>query len=332
MIESLRIGGGVWAVAVLLLATWCSGSRAEDAPAGSDSSASGFSAILERQTRQTLAEVAEYLTQHPDAADAEAAYRWLFTTARESGLEQIAVALAEMYLKRAESDPAIAEVARQVRALGLAKAGKAEEALQVFQDHLKGVRFRSSAESLDFAAALAAQLQLAGDVAAAREVYERTKAAFFLNAEVRQFADRRLEKLALVGKPAPSLQATDVQGEPFDLSRQKGQVVIVDFWATHCPPCLEEFPRMKQLYADLHAKGLEIIGVSLDDNPETVRAFQQKAKIPWRTLMNDEQTAARFAVETIPSLFVVDRTGTVVAVDVSGPDLRKVVTRALAQE
>jgi thiol-disulfide isomerase/thioredoxin len=109
-------------------------------------------------------------------------------------------------------------------------------------------------------------------------------------------------------------------------------VVLVDFWATNCAPCLAEFPNLKQLYKDLHEKGLEIVGVSFDDGPDTVQAFVARAKLPWRMVMNESaegQIATRYNTRTIPALFLIDRKGSVAQVDVRGNDLRTVIEKLL---
>ena len=69
---------------------------------------------------------------------------------------------------------------------------------------------------------------------------------------------------AEVGRPAPSLVASDLNGQTFDLSALRGKVVVVNFWATWCPPCREEMPALNAFYERYHSKGLEMIGLSTD--------------------------------------------------------------------
>jgi thiol-disulfide isomerase/thioredoxin len=111
-------------------------------------------------------------------------------------------------------------------------------------------------------------------------------------------------------------------------------VVLVDFWATNCAPCLAEFPNFQQLDKEHHEKGLEIVGVSFDDGPETVQAYLSRAKLPWRVVMNESPEgliSQRFKTRTIPALFVVDRKGQISQVDVRGIDLRVVVEKLLKE-
>ena len=110
-------------------------------------------------------------------------------------------------------------------------------------------------------------------------------------------------------------------------------MVLVDFWATNCPPCLAEFPNLKQLYREYHDQGFDIVGISLDETAEIVDAFRTRNQLPWRMAMNaapEGPVGPRFKVVTIPSLYLVDRKGNVAQLDVKGNDLRKTVARLLA--
>jgi peroxiredoxin len=179
---------------------------------------------------------------------------------------------------------------------------------------------------------LANQVKVAGDMGAAREIYERLASAFPLNPLLRERAETRLGQLELVGQPAPALKAQDLAGKPVDLADYAGKVVVLDFWATNCAPCLEELPNLKRMYEELHPRGLEIVGISLDDDQALVEAFQKQAQLGWRMVMDDApegQVSKRFKVVTIPALLVVDRNGKIVNFDLRGHDLRTVVTSLL---
>jgi len=106
--------------------------------------------------------------------------------------------------------------------------------------------------------------------------------------------------------------------------------VLVDFWATNCPPCLKELPRLKQLYRDYQSSDFEVLGVSLDKRVETVEEFQKKWQLPWRLMISETDvgaTRARYRVETIPAVFLIDQTGKIVAFDLKGASLRKAVKK-----
>ena len=82
---------------------------------------------------------------------------------------------------------------------------------------------------------------------------------------------------ATVGNSAPALDVPELDGQTFDLSAQRGKVVIVNFWATWCPPCREEMPALDAFYRRYHGQGLEMIGVSTDrphDRSDVTKVMQ----------------------------------------------------------
>ncbi|MBI5689729.1 MAG: TlpA family protein disulfide reductase [Verrucomicrobia bacterium] len=111
--------------------------------------------------------------------------------------------------------------------------------------------------------------------------------------------------------PAPAWQLKDVNGAPVSSDQFKGKVVVVDFWATWCPPCRAEIPGYIDLVKKYGAEGLVIVGISLDQaGPEVVKAFAGKTGINYPLVMGDDQVVAAFGgVEGIPTTFLIDRTG-----------------------
>ena len=292
----------------------------------------GFRALLDKHQRESLRSIADYVAKNPDADDVEQASVWMFETAVAQGLEAEVLASAEQFLKRRGLDQPSVSLAQQALCLGLARTGKQAEAVAVFDTYLKGLRFQLPFRALDLAGSLSAQARIAGDLAASREIYERVAGAFPLNPQIGEIVEGRIARQELIGQPAPRIGANDMEGKRIELADYAGKLVLVDFWATNCAPCLAEFPNLKQLYKDLHEKGLEIVGISFDDSPDTVLAYTSRAKLPWRMTMNDSpegSIAARFKTKTIPALFLVDRRGNVAQVDVRGNDLRAVIERLL---
>jgi peroxiredoxin len=305
------------------------------AEAQAQDAAKSFSSILTQNTRKTFQEVAGYVRENPNAGDAEQAYRWLFQVATTFGMETDAIPLAEMYLKRDGDQLSSKSLAFQVRSLGLIKAGKSKEALADFDEHLQSARLRSANATIDYGISLATAAQLAGDYAAARTIYEKLPRPFFLNRQVRKICENRLAKLDLADAAAPEVTVQDFDGKQVTLAAYKGKVVLVDFWATNCPPCLKEFPAMKQLYAKYHKQGLEVIGISLDADRQLVDGFQEQWKLPWAMTLSGsdrDATRTRYKARTIPSLFLVDRDGKIAYVDVRGQALKAAVEKLMSKE
>jgi thiol-disulfide isomerase/thioredoxin len=129
-----------------------------------------------------------------------------------------------------------------------------------------------------------------------------------------------------VGQPF-KIEFTDaIKGGHVTMASLKGKVVIIDFWATWCPPCVADMPNMKKLYAEYRTKGVEFIGVSLDqpkDNGgyDLLKAFVEKNKIDWPQFYDPEgkhEFALDWGVNSIPTIFAVDADGNLASLDAAG--------------
>ena len=292
-----------------------------------------FQDVIVARQMDLLRDVARYAEQNPEATDLDDAFAWSFETARRFGLEADALPLAERCLQSRTASSVVKSGAKTVLCVGLAKSGKLKEAVTTFQDSLQFARFGAAGEPMDLAVELVAQAGLAGDHKTAKVLYQTLSNRFGLNPQVGEFCENRLGKLELVGTEAAELNLTDLAGQPASIAAMKGKVLLIDFWATNCPPCLAEFPKLKQLYADKHEVGFEVLGISLDESPDTVAAFQAQAKLPWQLVCEAEQVRQareKYRVRTIPSLFLVGRDGRIAQVDLKGNDLRQAVERCLA--
>ena len=307
---------------------------AEETPAGTS-----LRAILEQQQRQTLQAVLAYLEKNPQASDRGAAIRWVLETAAAGGLETEAGPFARKLLSSPAdaSDPVDAELralARPVVCLEQARAGNMDAARELFDETIRSLGLRQSQKALTLAHRLSAAARVKGQLDAARSVYERVGAAFPLAPQVEEIAQARLARMELIGQPAVNIVAPDQNNQTVDLAGLKGKVVILDFWATNCPPCLAEMPNLKSLATEKGPAGLEIVGVSFDENADDARNYFQQTGLPWRTVMNQQsgqKLSESFRVRMIPSLFVLDRKGVIRQVDVVGADLRETVEQLLKE-
>jgi thiol-disulfide isomerase/thioredoxin len=102
-------------------------------------------------------------------------------------------------------------------------------------------------------------------------------------------------------------------GESVDLARLDGSIRVVDFWATWCPPCREGIPLLNKLHRKYKDRGVNIVGISVDENPKALTAFTREVPIEYASLMTSSQAEEAFGgIVGLPSTFVLDRHGRVV--------------------
>ena len=126
----------------------------------------------------------------------------------------------------------------------------------------------------------------------------------------------------LVGKPF-KFSGLDINGKSVTSDKFKNKVVLVDFWATWCGPCIKGLPQMKEMYANLNNKGFEIVGINVESNLKTVEDFIKKEKLPW-TIILDSSTAPKgskkisdvYGIDNYPTMILIGKDGNVVATDI----------------
>jgi thiol-disulfide isomerase/thioredoxin len=150
-------------------------------------------------------------------------------------------------------------------------------------------------------------------------------------------AKGRLRQTEGIGQPV-ELSFTDaISGKPIAMADLKGKIVVLDFWATWCGPCVDEMPKMKELYAEYKDKGVEFIGISLDNPPDglaKLKDFVAKNDIPWPQYYQGEGFRGAFSSEwginSIPCVFVVDAEGNLYSTEARGK-VAKIISALLAK-
>jgi thiol-disulfide isomerase/thioredoxin len=129
-----------------------------------------------------------------------------------------------------------------------------------------------------------------------------------------------------------------LDGGSFNVEQWRGKVVLVDFWATWCGPCLAELPNVKRVYNRFHDRGFEIVGVSLDGDRDRLTEFLKQREIPWPQIFFSEPgqqewnnpLVQRYDITGIPTMYLLDRSGRVAPVEPRGAELAPAVEKLLA--
>lgn len=140
----------------------------------------------------------------------------------------------------------------------------------------------------------------------------------------------------ILGRKSPNFSFTPYGGgETLSLWDLRGKVVLLDFWATWCAPCLEELPYVKDVYQRYHDQGFEIVGISLDLDEEALRAFLEDEGITWPQYFDgrgwENEVAKLYRVQAIPATFLLDRDGVIRYRDPRGEELERAVAELISE-
>ncbi|MGV8989887.1 MAG: TlpA family protein disulfide reductase [Thiobacillus sp.] len=140
-------------------------------------------------------------------------------------------------------------------------------------------------------------------------------------------------------KPAPALKLSDMRGAVHDLSKLKGRVVLINFWATWCPPCRREMPSMERLTQQLKGEAFSVLAVNVGENVNDIELFtsQLDADLSFPILLDrSSQSMQAWKVSGLPTTYLVDKKGRVVAGAIGGrefdhPDMVRAIRAVLKQ-
>ena len=179
-----------------------------------------------------------------------------------------------------------------------------------------------------------AELDKIDDPAALPRVYEQKAGLYSMMHEREKAAEYRLRAAELsIGRLAPDFTLKDINGETVSLKDFRGKVVLLDFWATWCGPCIHELPNLKALY-EKHKDNSDfaLIGISSDVNDETVVKFVANHEMPWIHIRETEEMQAKYNVIGIPHYTVIDKNGLIREENLRGGiELNAVINNLLAE-
>lgn len=147
------------------------------------------------------------------------------------------------------------------------------------------------------------------------ELYMRT--GFLNDREEAANLAKVLKRFEMIGSPMP-IKANDLQNEPLSMHNYRNKIVLIDFYAAWCAPCVADLPKLQGLYAKYHSKGFEIIGISADKSREDALGFARKNRIPWKIIFDASATpqlSQQYGISEYPTMTLIGRNGKVIATD-----------------
>jgi len=146
---------------------------------------------------------------------------------------------------------------------------------------------------------------------------------------------RKIRRTLTNGAKFPDFSEKDVLGNPLSVSKYEDKVVLVEFWATWCGPCVAELPNIIKAYKKHHSNGFEVIGISLDQDEQKLKSFLKTREIPWAQYFDGKgwqnNLAAKYGIDSVPATFLLDRQGKIIGQGLRGEALEEALTKALTR-
>jgi thiol-disulfide isomerase/thioredoxin len=284
-------------------------------------------------------------------ADAAATYERLFRLAIDDDIFRDAEPAARHVVEQGTPSPIANALAHLVKIIAEADRGAYAQSLQSLRQAVSesmaerpvaGARATlAPGEVIGICEAYYQRLVEANQFAIARDAFQLVNDKPYRPA-VKDFLASRLKRLELVGKPAPPIVGTDLDGKEFNLAAQKGKVVLLVFWASWSQPDVAQVTWLEQVEHAFHNKGLQVVGINVDTQEDggqklesvlpNIRRFLLDYNVPWPTLVNgtgDRDYANAYGVADIPANILIGRDGTVIQVDLSRRNLEPVIAKLL---
>jgi len=152
----------------------------------------------------------------------------------------------------------------------------------------------------------------------------------------KQKASKAIQRSLVPGTQFPDFAKTDLDGKPLSVANYKGKIVMIDFWATWCGPCVGELPNVIKVYEKYHDKGFEIIGISLDKDKEKLTSFLKEQKMTWPQYFDGKgwqnEVSTKYGVNSIPATYLLDKDGKIIAKGLRGEALEAAVGKAVGAQ
>jgi len=246
------------------------------------------------------------------------------------------VFLSDEFLQKYADDPAIWAV-RAVRYKAMIDLGRVADARKEWEAASTKVD-RAQWQRIFEAGMLLAETYLDhGKVEEVKTLYETLRKRFNFLTDVDEVIGAKVDELYWIGRKAPSLEGKDLDGKPVDLTTEyQGKVVLIDFWATWCAPCLAAMPDLIETYKQYHDRGFEIVGVNLDNDRDALKKYLEMSQIQWRHVYDGQSyrspNVRKYDIMAIPAAFLIDPDGKIARVGIPMNGYGPIIERLLADE
>lgn len=247
---------------------------------------------------------------------------------------------------KGDKRPAVARMADNfwtpIRILNVPKMKSKERAALIEELVATVAKSKFSEQSTGNIVNLASALLKNGHPDEAGEIYDSLAkvASESTDPKIRPNAERFLAMGRYLRLPGEKMHVEGklLTGEMIDWESYRGKVVLVDYWATWCGPCLQELPNVKANYKKYHSKGFEVVAVNLDESRKAVERFVAQEKLPWPQLFDEKKgttwnhpMALYYAINSVPTAILVDKDGKVVSMHAHGEELSKQLEKLLGK-
>jgi len=280
---------------------------------------------------------------------ASVALSWVFSAGAYSSLEALLEDMAQKEFEAlkhyVEANPEAEDAgeARQMLVYRLMSEQSYDEALQHLEVMYAELPDDKSQVALDVAGELIfATIQTYQSAGKTNELFafiEKVRSDFKNHEEAGMIEASLDEFVQMINVDRPGLgeeidlSFTAIDGREISVSAMTGRVVLVDFWATWCGPCIRAMPALKELYRDYHSKGFEIIGISLDNERADLDAYLEREAITWPHYFDgkgwENDFAAEFGIDSIPATYLIGPDGRIEAINAGQDELRALIQKLL---
>jgi len=291
------------------------------------------------------------LAARQDPPSAAATYEQIFRLAIADNLFRDAGPIAETVVKNGSPSPTTTALAHLVKIIAETDRGAYEQSLESLRQAVAETKKAAGSAALKEAFLTSEKVAIcdayyqrlvhADQSAIARKAFQLLRDNV-RNPAVAEFVSSRLKRLEMVGKPAPAIQGTDIDGKPFNLANARGKVVLVVFWGSWCLPSAAEVEGFQQVAKSFRARGFEVVGINVDSMQDdgqkletvlpNIRHFLLDHNVNWPTLINgagEKDYAREYGVTEIPANFLIARDGTVAHIDLVFKNLEPAIARVL---